>query len=60
MRSRERIPATLARLAVLWERYPDMRLGQLLLNAREHWSYYTEDDDLVKALEDFYADATRY
>ena len=32
MRSVDRIPNILDRVSKIWEKYPDLRLGQLLLN----------------------------
>ncbi|MEZ6188115.1 MAG: hypothetical protein R3F62_24290 [Planctomycetota bacterium] len=55
MRDPERIPEILALVQQVWERHPDERLGQLLLNAcrgcsgwPDVWS--VEDDALVAGL----------
>ena len=55
MRPVERIPEVLSSLKKVWEKYPDMRLGQLLMNiARlagpEQNLFYIEDDELLKRL----------
>lgn len=55
MRSVDRIPNILDRLGKIWEKYPDLRLGQLLLNCfSDPLLYYIEDDTLIEALESYY------
>ena len=55
MRSVDRIPIILSRLSNVWEKYPDLRLGQLLLNCfSDPLLYYTEDDKLIESLESYY------
>jgi len=55
MRSKNRILPILFRIAVLWYRYSDLRLGQLIINAiDESKLYYIEDEDLITKLEDHY------
>jgi uncharacterized protein YihD (DUF1040 family) len=55
MRDKARIPYVLEVVAAAWEKYPDMRLGQLLLNTmRDPILYYAEDEDIVKKLREFY------
>ena len=55
MRSVDRIPNILDRLGKIWEKYPDLRLGQLLLNCfSDPLLYYIEDDKLVEGLESHY------
>lgn len=55
MRNPNRIDNILARIKVMWERYPDLRLGQLLSNAvGEGWLYYVEDDSLIDEMEKLY------
>ena len=55
MRKEERIDPTLERLGKVWKEYPDLRLGQLILNvARDPMLYYLEDEELIKTLEEFY------
>jgi len=62
MRDEKRIPEILKELEYLWVRYPDLRLGQLIVNVVEGVKvrlyyiedvvegvrlYYIEDEDLV-------------
>ena len=55
MRDIKRINKVLKRIETIWLQYPDLRLGQLLLNvARDPYLYYVEDEDLAQILEDFY------
>ena len=55
MRSADRIPDILDRISKIWEKYPDLRLGQLLLNCfSDPLLYYIEDDKLIEALESYY------
>jgi tRNA A37 methylthiotransferase MiaB len=48
MRRLERIPEVLEVLKKVWEKYPDLRLGQLIEDAGI--GFMTEDDDAVKGL----------
>ena len=58
MRDPKRIDVILQEISVIWHKYPDMRLGQLIGNVLEGPSlYYVEDDSLVKALKDIYEGA---
>ena len=55
MRNSKRIDVVLNEIKAIWERYPDLRLGQLLLNViRDPYLYYVEDGDLVDYLKDYY------
>lgn len=55
MRDKERIPQVLKEIQNIWEQYPDLRLGQLILNVvNDPAAYYVEDDVLIKALKEFY------
>lgn len=55
MRDPNRIDQLLARLKVIWERNPDLRLGQLILNvASDPVLYYVEDEELMTAMEKLY------
>ena len=55
MRSVDRIPNILDKVGKIWEKYPDLRLGQLLLNCfSDPLLYYIEDDKLIEALESYY------
>ena len=49
MRDSKRIPIILDELKRIWEAYPDLRLGQLILNfgPRDPALYYIEDEDLI-------------
>ena len=58
MRDPKRIEKVLADIKAIWEKYPDMRLGQLIGNVLEGPSlYYVEDESLVNALKDMYEGA---
>ena len=55
MRDINRIDLILDRLKTLWKKYPDLRLGQLILNVlRDPVLYYVEDVELIETLEKFY------
>ncbi len=58
MRNPKRIEDVLSRIRKIWHIYPDLRLGQLLINViglgRD--PFYVEDDDLVKMIEDYQKD----
>lgn len=55
MRDPNRIDGILAKVKEMWEKYPDLRLGQLLSNAvGEGWLYYVEDDSLIDEMEKLY------
>lgn len=55
MRDPNRIDQLLARLKAIWERNPDLRLGQLILNvASDPVLYYVEDEELITAMEKLY------
>jgi hypothetical protein len=43
------------RLLDVWQRYPDLRLGQLIDNVRVNL-YYIEDLDLIREIEYSYRD----
>lgn len=53
MRDPKRIPIILKDLQTIWEKYPDLRLGQLLLNLNYDF-YHVEDHELIKQLNDLY------
>ena len=51
MRDPERIPKTLFQIERVWECYPDLRLGQLILDAVDAKQlYYMEDEQLIEYL----------
>ena len=55
MRDINRIPEILNELAAIWQKYPDLRLGQLLLNVvGDPMLYYLEDKDLIDTLKGYY------
>lgn len=56
MRDPNRIHPILLDLERVWQRYPDLRLGQLLLNLVDpgHDLYYLEDDKLDEKLVDLW------
>jgi len=58
MRDPKRIPEILNQLKSLWSSYPDLRLGQLILNVvKDPVLYYLEDEELIKVLRDGYSEA---
>ena len=60
MRDPERIPEILDKLKEVWEKYPDLRLGQLIDNVvgrSPHPLFYIEDKDLVERVKKFYDSA---
>lgn len=58
MRKVTRIPAILEQIEQIWEKYPDLRLGQLIVNVISDSNptslYYIEDEDLISKLQDYY------
>jgi len=55
MRDPERIPKVLKQIEDLWKRFPDLRLGQLIVNILDGPAlYYLEDEDVIKNLYEFY------
>lgn len=60
MRDAKRIPNILGVIQKIWEEYPDLRLGQLLLNAvNESALYYMEDDEIINYLINTYKGEVR-
>jgi len=56
MRDKDRIRPICERLATAWERFPDMRLGQLICNAYNGVAkdpFYIEDEKLIEMIEEF-------
>ena len=60
-RDPNRIEPMLAKLAELWKKAPDLRLGQFLLNSvpKEIQLYFIEDEDLLSKLETMYREADK-
>lgn len=55
MRDPERIPKILNEIEKIWQQYPDLRLGQLVLNLEYRLPLYQiEDEELVAALKSLY------
>lgn len=55
MRDKKRIKPILARLEKLWNKHPELRLGQLISNyITDPALYYIEDEQLLYELEDRY------
>lgn len=55
MRDVNRIDVILSEIKNIWEKYPDLRLGQLICNVvRDPALYYIEDEKLVEALKEIY------
>ena len=56
MRDPKRIRAFCNRLAESWELWPDLRFGQLIINvfgSMDRDSYYTEDEEMIRAIEQY-------
>lgn len=55
MRDINRIDKVLNELGDIWKKFPDLRLGQLLLNVLQDPAlYYIEDSELIEYLRKFY------
>jgi uncharacterized protein YihD (DUF1040 family) len=55
MRDINRIDRILAKLGEVWKKYPQLRLGQLILNViNDPTLYYVEDQDLIDSIIDYY------
>lgn len=55
MRNPDRIPKILNEIEKIWQQYPDLRLGQLILNLEYRLPLYQiEDEELVTALKSLY------
>lgn len=53
MRNPKRIPKVLKEIEKVWKKYPDLRLGQLILNScGEPPLYCIEDEDLINLLKE--------
>lgn len=53
MRDKNRIAPLLKRLQDLWEKFPDLRLGQMItsLASKSDNIYYMEDEEIITSLE---------
>jgi len=49
-RDTKRISRMVKLIHKIWKKYPDIRLGQMLMNAAKDFGYYTEDSKLEEAL----------
>jgi len=56
MRDPDRIPRILEKLRRYWERYPDLRLGQLVGNVNTRYDPYHLEDDLLEEWLDAHAE----
>jgi uncharacterized protein YihD (DUF1040 family) len=57
MRDPERISEILNELKSIWNSFPDLRLGQMLLNVfNDQELYYVEDKDLIKHIRHHYSE----
>lgn len=59
MRDPKRIPIILAELQKIWEKQPDLRLGQLIFNAgfsNDAPLFYCEDESLMESLRELSKD----
>lgn len=60
MRDPDRIPVVLKEIEKIWKKSPDLRLGQLLINATMIEPgvmtdfYYMEDENLIQTLKKVY------
>lgn len=55
MRDINRIDRILNEIGAIWKQYPDLRLGQLILNViNDPALYYIEDEELVELLKQTY------
>jgi hypothetical protein len=52
MRDPQRIPLVLEEVRKYWERFPDLRLGQLLWVLARQDPFYIEEDELVRRIEE--------
>ena len=60
MRDPKRIPKILKAIEKVWEKYPDMRLGQLIANVVDESAiYFVEDEDLIDELKKVYKPKTK-
>ena len=53
MRDPKRIDELLNTVKTVWEQYPDMRFGQLVVNVLGVDPFYIEDDIILKAFQNW-------
>ena len=53
MRDPKRIDEVLNTIKTVWEQYPDMRFGQLVVNVLGVDPFYIEDDVILKAFQNW-------
>ncbi len=53
MRDPKRIDEVLNTVKTVWEQYPDMRFGQLVVNVLGVDPFYIEDDVILKAFQNW-------
>ena len=53
-RDSARIEIILNKLKEVWQKSPDLRLGQLIINVTGIDPYFIEDEKLIKMIEEFY------
>lgn len=53
MRDPSRIPGVLEKVKEVWEKYPDLRLGQLMWILAQNDPFYIEEDELLVKIEEF-------
>lgn len=53
MRDPKRIDEILNTVKTVWEQYPDMRFGQLVVNVLGVDPFYIEDDVILKAFQNW-------
>lgn len=63
MRDPKRIRKFCKRLAVAWEKEPDMRFGQFMVNvlgAMDRDPFFPEDDEMIKHIEKYAQEHSPY
>lgn len=59
MKDKKRISKIIEEVKKVWLRFPNLRLGQLIINAIENEKvqpdlYYIEDEKMIEVLKDYY------
>ena len=57
MRNPDRLPDVLAEIYSIWQKMPDMRLGQLIMAVGGEDLFFMEDEVLVKKIHDMFDEA---